>query len=105
MRNLLSEEEQSSLERYEAAAARLPGWFDENSLDNENLDATVARARQEAPRPYRGNPNSRSELRRAMKNRYADPSLISEIKRLKAKNKDLNDAAKAAQKKKPVSGV
>jgi hypothetical protein len=97
--NLLPEEEKRALERYEAAAARLPGWFNETSLTDENLDETVARARQEAPRPYKGTPNSRRELRRAMKNRYADPSLISEIKRLKAKNKDLNEKAKAAQRK------
>ena len=104
-RNLLSESEQKNLAIYKNAVARVPEWFNENSLENENLDATAARARQEAPRPYKGNPNSRSELRRAMKNRYTDPFFFNEVRRLEAKNKQLNEAAKAAQKKKPVAGV
>lgn len=104
-RNLLSESEQKSLEIAKTAVARVPEWFNENSLEDANLEATVARARQEAPRPYRGNPNSRSELRRAMKNRYTDPFFFNEKRRLEAKNKELNDAASAAQKKKPVIGV
>jgi hypothetical protein len=104
-KNLLSESEQKSLAIYKNAIARVPEWFNEDSLLDANLDATVARARQEAPRPYKGNPNSRSELRRAMKNRYTDPFFFNEVRRLEAKNKQLNEAAKAAQKKKPVAGV
>jgi hypothetical protein len=105
MRNLLSESEQRNLEIAKNALARVPEWFNENSLDKDNLDATVARARQEAPRPYKGTPNSRAELKRAMKNRYTDPIFFSQVRTLEAKNKELNDAAKAAQKKKPVMGV
>ena len=104
-KNLLSESEQKSLAIYKNAIARVPEWFNEDSLLDANLDATVARARQEAPRPYKGNPNSRSELRRAMKNRYTDPFFFNEVRRLEAKNKQLNESAKAAQKKKPVAGV
>jgi hypothetical protein len=104
-KNLLSESEQKSLAIYKNAIARVPEWFNEDSLLDANLDATVARARQEAPRPYKGNPNSRSELRRAMKNRYTDPFYFNEVRRLEATNNQLNEAAKAAQKKKPVAGV
>lgn len=102
-RDLLPEEEQKSLNTYRDIIRRLPEWYNENSLDDANLGETVARARQE-PRPYKGNPSSRAELRRAMKNRYADPVVFRVVRRLEEKNTQLNDAAaaqhKASQKKK-----
>jgi hypothetical protein len=97
--NLLPEEEKRALERYEAAAAGLPGWFNENSLTDENLEATAERARQETPRPYKGNPNTLPELRRQLKNRYTDPIFFGQVRTLEAKNKELNEKAKAAQRK------
>jgi hypothetical protein len=98
MKNLLSEEDKRDLEIAQAAIVRLPEWFNEDSLTDENLEATVARARQEAPRPYKGKSNSRAELRRQMKNRYADPIFFGVKQKLEAKNKELNERAKAAQR-------